>query len=107
MSHNYDKILADVTSINKKFNQYQNKTKYQDMTHQDFTKEMEKDHPTLYSSMNFIFNRAVTGDLDPNVFSYMIKKAKEVQSNKTSNYDASKDVGQKLVDTFIKPNLKK
>ena len=45
--------------------------------------------------------------MDPTVFSYMISKAKDIQRNKISNHDASKDVGQKLVDTFIKPNLKK
>ena len=73
---------------------------------QEYVK-MITDHKTLFDTQNFIFNRAVSGELDPTVFSYMITKAKDIKRNKISNHDASKDVGQKLVDTFIKPNLKK
>ena len=45
------------------------------------------------------------GELDNTVFTYMIEKAKAVQKNKMSNFEASKQVGEKLVDTFIKPKL--
>ena len=36
------------------------------------------------------------------MFEFMIHKAKSVQNNKMSNYEASKQVGEKLVDKFIK-----
>ena len=45
--------------------------------------------------------------MDLNVITYMINQAKEIQKNKISNHDASVNVGQKLVDTYIKPNLEK
>ena len=37
----------------------------------------------------------------------MFNKAKEVKKNKISNYDASVKIGEKLVEKFIKPELKK
>ena len=37
----------------------------------------------------------------------MINYAKRVKKNKISNHDASVKVGEKLVDKFIKPMLKK
>ena len=45
--------------------------------------------------------------MDIEVITFMINKAKEVQKNKVSNYDASVKVGEKLVDKFIKPHLDK
>jgi hypothetical protein len=106
-STNYDQILEDVKQINKKFSKYKNKSDYKSMSFEDFKNQMGKEHNELHSSFNFIFNRAVSGNLDTNVFTYMIKKAKAVQKNKMSNFDASKQVGQKLVDTFVKPSTDK
>ena len=107
MSQDYDRILKDVKDINKKYKQFQNKTAFKGLSFEEFKDKMRDDHLKLFESQNFIFNRAVDGSMDPTVFSYMISKAKDIQKNKISNHDASRDVGQKLVDTFIKPNLKK
>ena len=35
----------------------------------------------------------------------MIEKAKAVQKKKMSKFEASKKVGEKLVDTFVKPKI--
>jgi hypothetical protein len=102
MNVDYDKILKDVKEINKKYSQFQSKTAFKDMTHDEFKDKMKIDYKQLAESHIFIFERAVVGALDTNVFSYMINKAKDIKKNKISNYDASKDVGQKLVDTFVK-----
>jgi hypothetical protein len=107
MSQDYDRILSDVKDINKKYKQFQSKTAFKGLSHEEFKDKMRDDHKQLFDTQNFIFNRSVDGTMDPTVFSYMISKAKDVKRNKISNHDASKDVGQKLVDTFIKPNLKK
>ena len=102
MNLDYDKIFSDVKEINKKYKQFQNKTLYSEMTHDEFKHEMKKTYQNLHDSLNFIFNRAVSGNLDTTVFSYMIQKAKDVTRNKISKYEASKDVGEKLVDSFVK-----
>ena len=99
----YDKILKDVKEINKHLRNYHQKTDFKDMSFDQFKAEMEKRYAELINSFNFIFNRAVLGELDNTVFTYMIEKAKAVQKNKMSNFEASKMVGEKLVDTFVKP----
>ena len=69
---------------------------------------MENEFEKLNKDFNFIFNGAISGNSDNNMFEFMIHKAKSVQNNKMSNYDASKQVRRKsLVDKFIKPEVKK
>ena len=103
----YDKILKDVKEINVHHKNYQSKTDFKNMKFDEFQAEMEKRYSELNNSFNFIFIKAISGSLDNNVFTYMIEKAKSIQKNKISNFDASKQVGEKIVDTFIKPNIKK
>ena len=57
---------------------------------------MEEEYNYLHDSFNFIFNKAVSGNLDTNVFFYMVQKAKDVQQNKISSKDATKLVKQQL-----------
>ena len=102
---NYDKILNDVKEIQNNLYKFKNKKAYENMTFEEFKSEMENKYNELYTSFNFIFNRTISGELDINMFSFMIKKAKSVQKNNISNYNASKEVGTKLVDTFIKPHI--
>jgi len=45
--------------------------------------------------------------MDLKVITYMINQAKEIKNKKVSNHNASVNVGQKLVDTFIKPKMDK
>ena len=104
-STNYDKIFQDVKEINTNVYKFKNNKAFIGMTSEQFKEEMKQKYNDLYTSFNFIFNRAVSGNLDTNMFSFMISKAKLVQKNTLSNFDASKQVGEKLVNTFVKPTL--
>ena len=104
---NYDKILNYVKDINNDLYKFKNKKAFENMTFDEFEQEMITKYNELHTSYNFIFNRAISGELDMNMFSYMINKAKSVQKNTISNFEASKQIGTKLVDTFIKPELEK
>ena len=104
-SPNYDKILNDAKEIQNKYTKFKNKTEYTTLTNNEFKNEMVTEYKGLHDSFNFIFNKAVSGNLDITVFTYMVEKAKAIQKHKISNSDASKQVGQKLLDTFGKPNI--
>jgi hypothetical protein len=104
---NYDLILSQVKELSKKYNQFINKKIYTDLSHEEFTTKMEVDYNYLNTNNKSIFNKTIEGRIDLTIFSYMINKAKDIQKNKISNHDASVDVGQKLVDAFVKPNLPK
>ena len=64
---------------------------------------MVKDYSYIKNNFASIFTQCITGHMDLNVIPYMINQAKEIQKNKLSNHDASVNVGQKLVDKFVKP----
>lgn len=107
MNTNYDKILQDVKEIKNNLYKFNNKKAFTAMTFDEFKQEMTTKYNELYTSFNFIFNRVISGELDMNMFSFMINKAKSVQKNNLSSFEASKEVGTKLVDSFIKPKLDK
>ena len=45
--------------------------------------------------------------MDINVLTYMINQAKNIKNNKISQEDASVKIGEKLVDTYVKPLIDK
>ena len=104
---NYDKILQDVKEIKNNLYKFNNKKAFNEMTFKEFEKEMINEYNELYTSFNFIFNKAISGELDISMFSFMINKAKSIQKKNITKFDASKDVGTKLVDTYIKPKINK
>ena len=73
----------------------ENETKYR-LTDSDF-------------SMKFpvIFLKTLDGGLDMKQFSYMVSMASKVDEDKISQHDASVQVGEKLVDQYVKPSLNK
>ena len=107
MNINYDSLLAEIKTLHKKYQDFTNKKKYTNLSQEEFTKEMEKEHYMIKNNFASIFIQCVNGQMDLNVITYMINQAKNIQKNKLSNHEASVNVGQKLVDTFIKPNLEK
>ena len=103
----FDLILNDVKKCNKDYNDFIGKKKFLDYSQTQFESEMEKKYTLLYNSYKTIFKQCITGNMDISVFTYMISKAKDINKNKISEYDASVSVGEKLVDTFVKPILEK
>jgi hypothetical protein len=107
MDINYDKLLLDIKILHKNYTDFTNKKRYKDLTEEQFLEQMTNDHGYVKEKFSSIFDKCVTGRMDLNVVTYMIKQAKDIAQNKISNYDASVNVGQKLVDKFIKPGMNK
>ena len=107
MNINYDKLLIDIKKLQKDCKDYTNKKKYGDLSQNEFEEKMVKEYSYIKNNFASIFTQCISGHMDLNVITYMINQAKEIQKNKISNHDASVNVGQKLVDTYIKPNLEK
>ena len=104
----YDMIHNSVKEINKKLKQYKKKEgNYKDLSKEEFEAKMKQEYNKFYEASPHIFNKTIIGTIDPTVFAYFIAKAKDMQKNKISKHDASVDIGQKLVDTFVKPHLNK
>ena len=107
MDIDYDKLLIEIKALNsecKDFNK--NKGSYKDMSQKEFDLKMKQKYSNIQNNYNSIFQQCLNNTMDIEMISFMINKAKEIKKNKVSNYDASVKVGEKLVEKFIKPNLK-
>ena len=104
----YDKLLTEIKLLNYDCKEFEkNKGIYKDLSKKEFHLKLEKKYSNINTNYNSIFRQCINNLMDIEVITFMINKAKEVQKNKVSNYDASVKVGEKLVDKFIKPNLDK
>jgi hypothetical protein len=78
---------------------------YRDMSIEVFTEQMKAKFDYLYSNSNTLFERCIKGDLNLEQFNYMITMIDKV--NNGQDYQAvSQEVGQKLVDVYVKPLIK-
>ena len=69
---------------------------------EEFTEEMKLKYSYLYLNSSTLFERCIAGDLNLDQFNYMISMLEKL--NKGKDYqEVSKEVGQKLVDIYVKP----
>jgi hypothetical protein len=103
----YDIILKQAKDLLSDYKDYSNKKKFKNHTTESFEAEMNGKYAYLKNNVGTIFNSCLKGDMNLKVLIFMLNQAKELKKNNISNHDASVNVGQVLVDTFVKPNLDK
>jgi len=89
------KILSDVEEIDKQINSSSSIDIHQ----------LEIEYKDLYEGYPSIFKMACEGNMDFVRLKYMLQMIDRVKHNEISEHDASVDVGQKLVDEIVKPDL--
>jgi hypothetical protein len=107
MEINYDKLLIEIKNLHNDCRDYKNKKKFSELSQTEFEEKMINTYPNIKNNFSSIYTQCIDGHMDLSVIIYMINQAKSIQKNKISNHDASVNVGQKLVDKFIKPNIDK
>ena len=103
----YDIVLRQAKELLSDYKDYSNKKKFKNHTAESFEDEMNGKYGYLKNNVGTIFNSCLKGDMNLKVLTYMINQAKQLKKNNISKHDASVNVGQVLVDTFVKPNLDK
>ena len=103
----YDIVLRQAKQLLSDCKDYSNKNKFKNHTLESFEKEMNEKYVYLKNNVATIFNSCLKGDMNLKVLTYMINQANELKKNNISRHNASVNVGQVLVDTFVKPNLDK
>jgi hypothetical protein len=103
----YDIVLKQAKELLNDYKDYSNKKRFKSHTYESFESEMNGKYVYLKNNSGTIFNSCIKGDMNLKVLTYMIVQAKELKKNNISNHDASVNVGQVLVDTFVKPKLDK
>ena len=72
------------------------------ITKEQFVEEMKSKYDYLYTNSSTLFERCIEGDLNMEQFKYMISMLEKVNAGKDYQ-KVSQEVGQKLVDVYVKP----
>ena len=96
-------IRKEVSQLIDETNKWQSKRpEYRDISIETFTEQMKIKYEYLSTKSSTLFEQCIKGDLNMEQFKYMMNKLEEVNTGKDSN-TASQEVGQKLVDVYVKP----
>jgi hypothetical protein len=96
-------IRKEVSQLMDETRKWQTKRpEYRDMSIETFTEQMKVRFDYLNTNSSTLFERCIKGDLNLEQFNYMITMIDKV--NNGQDYQAaSQEVGQKLVDVYVKP----
>jgi len=96
-------IRKEVYQLLDETRKWQSKrAEYRDMTIETFTEQMKVKFEYLNTNSSTLFERCIQGDLNIQQFNYMITMIDKVHAGQ--DYQAaSQEVGQKLVDVYVKP----
>ena len=96
-------IRREVEELLDETHKWQSKRpEYRDMSIELFTEQMQSRFEYLFTNSSTLFERCIKGDLNMEQFNYMISMIDKVNSGKDYQ-TASTEVGQKLVDIYVKP----
>lgn len=90
-------IRQQVTAIRKFVIKNKNKTTFDEDIAKEFA-DFKLKYPTLFKKLS-------ENNCDPKQLDMMLDKLEQVQTSRKTQYDASVEVGQVLVDKFVKPKL--
>ena len=97
------KLCKEVTDLcNDSRNWQLKRPEFRDMSIETFTEQMKVKYEYLSTTSLTLFTQCINGDLNMQQFKYMMIKLEEVNSGKDFKV-ASQELGQKLVDVYVKP----
>lgn len=96
-------LRSEVSQLIEETHKWQLKrSEYRDMTIETFTEQMKMKFDYLFTNSSTLFERCIKGDLNMDQFNYMISMIDKVNAGKDYQ-SVSQEVGQKLVDIYVKP----
>ena len=102
-------ILQAVTNIQKKIADcpHQSTGDAQEQEKRlEYKKGIAKEFDDFAQKCPAIFQKTMNEELDMTQFTRMIEMARKVHGNEMTQHDASVKVGEDLVNTYVKPQLK-
>ena len=61
-----------------------------------------KEYPDFYENFPYLFKMACEPNFDNKTFEYILNMRNKILTNKMTEFDASKEVGQKFFDKYMK-----
>ena len=103
-----DKIWEEANALKKDRYEWKMGLNHKDCNREEFVQKMEKIYNYLKESSTTIFNNLIAEDnFDMDKLKYMLDMMRSMGEKQISFEDASKEVGQRLADEFVKPLVDK
>jgi hypothetical protein len=100
------KVREEVIKLINETNKWHSKREYRELNKNEFVEEMIRQFEYLYTNSKTLFEMTMQGDLNLQQLDYMLNMISKV-NNGADYHSTSVQVGQKLVDTYVKPMLDK
>jgi hypothetical protein len=106
MSINTTQVREEVLGLMSDTRSWIAKRGITNISKEQFKAEMIMKYEYLYTNSSTLFDRCIEGDLNMEQFNYMISMLEKLNTGKDYQ-QVSTEVGQKLVDVYVKPMLNK
>ena len=100
------KLKFEVNELGTDTRAWHSKREFQDMDHTQFIDAMKTKYKYLFTNSATLFEKVIQGDLNIQQLDYMLLMIDKVNGG-ADYHDTSVEVGQKLVDVYVKPMLDK
>lgn len=100
------KLKIEVNGLGADTRAWHSKREFRDMDREQFVEAMKAKYEYLFTNSPTLFERVMQGDLNMGQLDYMLGMIDKV-NNGADYHDTSVEIGQKLVDIYVKPMLDK
>lgn len=100
------KVRQEVDGLTSDTRTWHAKREYHDLDREQFTEVMKTKYEYLFTNSKTLFERCMQGDLNIQQLDYMLNMIERVNAG-ADYHSTSVEVGQKLVDVYVKPMLDK
>uniref|UniRef100_A0A6C0EFE9 Uncharacterized protein n=1 Tax=viral metagenome TaxID=1070528 RepID=A0A6C0EFE9_9ZZZZ len=103
-----DKIWEEANALKNDRYKWKMGLNHKDCNKEEFVQKMEKTYKYLKESSSTIFNNIIDEDnIEMDKLKYMLDMMRSMGEKKTTYEHASKEVGQRFADEYIKPLVDK
>jgi hypothetical protein len=99
-------IKSSVTELMAETRKWHSQREYRGLSKDEFVEQMKTKFDYLYNNSSTLFERAMQGDINMDQLNFMLGMINRV-NNGEDYQKASVAVGQRMVDTYVKPMLEK
>lgn len=100
------KLKSEVYELGTDTRTWHSKRDFRDMNREEFVEAMKIKYEYLFTNSATLFERVMQGDLNMQQLDYMLAMIDKV-NNGADYHQTSVEIGQKLVDVYVKPMLDK
>lgn len=99
-------IKEEVEGLMSDTRKWHSKREFSNLNKEEFIAIMQTKYEYLYTNSNTLFMRSIVGDLNLQHLDFMLGMLEKVNQGKDYQ-KVSQEVGQRLVDVYVKPLIEK